>query len=42
VAPTSDVRFRIDRADDRDIARLEVCLQKQPGVIGVQDTMDTT
>lgn len=42
VAPTSDVRFRIDNADDRDIALLETCLTKQPGVVGVQDTMDTT
>jgi hypothetical protein len=42
VAPTSDVRFRIDQADDRDIAQLEKCLTSQPGVIGVQDTMDTT
>jgi hypothetical protein len=42
VAPRSDVRFRIDDADDRDIAELEKCLTKQPGVIGVQDTMDTT
>lgn len=42
VAPTSDVRFRIDNANDRDIAQLEACLTKQPGVVGVQDTMDTT
>ena len=42
VAPTSDVRFRIDSANDHDIAELEKCLTKQPGVIGVQDTMDTT
>ena len=42
VAPTSDVRFRIDSANDHDIAQLEKCLTKQPGVIGVQDTMDTT
>jgi hypothetical protein len=42
VAPTSDVRFRIDKANDHDIAELEKCLTKQPGVIGVQDTMDTT
>jgi len=42
VAPTSDVRFRIDKADDHDIAQLEKCLTAQPGVIGVQDTMDTT
>ncbi|MDQ1698794.1 MAG: hypothetical protein QOG34_657 [Frankiaceae bacterium] len=42
VAATSDVRFRIDKANDHDIAQLEKCLSKQPGVIGVQDTMDTT
>jgi hypothetical protein len=42
VAPTSDVRFRIDTANDHDIARLESCLTRQPGVVGVQDTMDTT
>jgi hypothetical protein len=42
VAPTSDVRFRIDNANDREIAQLETCLTKQAGVIGVQDTMDTT
>ena len=42
VAPTSDVRFRIDKADDHDIAALEKCLTNQPGVVGVQDTMDTT
>ena len=32
------VRFRIDAADDRDIARLEACLEKQPGVQGFQDS----
>jgi len=32
------VRFRIDRASDRDIARLEQCLQNQPGVKGFQDS----
>jgi hypothetical protein len=32
------VRFRIDAADDRDLARLEECLQKQPGVQGFQDS----
>ncbi|HVS68884.1 MAG TPA: hypothetical protein VHE56_10055 [Mycobacteriales bacterium] len=29
-----DVRFRIDHADDRDIATLETCLSRQPGVQG--------
>ena len=32
------VRFRIDAADDRDIARLEACLGQQPGVQGFQDS----
>lgn len=32
------VRFRIDHADDRDLARLEACLQRQPGVRGFQDS----
>jgi hypothetical protein len=32
------VRFRIDSADDQDIARLEECLGKQPGVQGFQDS----
>ena len=32
------VRFRIDSASDRDIARLEACLQQQPGVKGFQDS----
>ncbi|HVV75956.1 MAG TPA: hypothetical protein VHC43_07955 [Mycobacteriales bacterium] len=31
-----DVRFRIDHASDRDIAHLETCLTKQPGVQGDQ------
>lgn len=39
---SSDVRFRIDRASDRDIARLESCLSRQPGVLGFQDTSDVT
>lgn len=34
----SDVRFRIDHANDREIAQLETCLGKQPGVKGFQDT----
>lgn len=32
------VRFRIDAANDQNIARLEECLQKQPGVQGFQDS----
>jgi hypothetical protein len=32
------VRFRIDAANDQDIARLEECLQKQDGVQGFQDS----
>jgi hypothetical protein len=36
-----DVRFRIDHADDREIALLTECLNKQPGVAGV-DTPDLT
>jgi hypothetical protein len=32
------VRFRIDVASDQDLARLEECLQKQPGVQGFQDS----
>jgi hypothetical protein len=31
-----DVRFRIDHADDQQIALLTECLNKQPGVVGVQ------
>ena len=34
----SDVRFRIDHANDREIAQLQACLGEQPGVIGSQDT----
>lgn len=37
----NNVRFRIDHADDRDIAHLETCLNNQPGVIGV-DIPDLT
>jgi hypothetical protein len=40
VARTADVRFRIDHADDRDIAQLEACLGRQPGVLGFQDSND--
>ena len=32
------VRFRIDAANDQDIARLEECLGKQAGVQGFQDS----
>jgi hypothetical protein len=31
----NDVRFRVDRAGDADLARLYECLQRQPGVVGV-------
>ena len=37
-----DVRFRIDQASDKDIATLEACLQRQPGVSGFKDTNDET
>jgi hypothetical protein len=37
-----DVRFRIDKASDKDIATLEACLQRQPGVSGFRDTNDET
>ncbi|HVX69657.1 MAG TPA: hypothetical protein VHA79_08215 [Mycobacteriales bacterium] len=30
----NNVRYRIDHANDRDIALLTTCLSKQPGVIG--------
>lgn len=30
----NNVRFRIDHANDRDIALLTTCLSKQPGVVG--------
>jgi hypothetical protein len=36
-----DVRFRIDHADDKDLALLTECLNKQPGVAGV-DVPDLT
>jgi hypothetical protein len=36
-----DIRFRIDHADDKQIALLTECLNKQPGVRGV-DTPDLT
>ena len=37
-----DVRFRVDKANDHDLAQLYKCLAKQPGVIGVSDPMDMT
>ena len=37
----NNVRFRIDHADDRDLAHLETCLSKQPGVVG-DDIPDLT
>jgi hypothetical protein len=36
-----DVRFRIDHANDKELAELTECLNKQPGVEGV-DTPDLT
>lgn len=36
-----DVRFRIDHANDKEIAELTECLNKQPGVAGV-NTPDLT
>jgi hypothetical protein len=38
----SDVRFRVDRASDADLAKLSICLNHQPGVLGMDDPMDTT
>jgi hypothetical protein len=37
-----DVRFRVDKANDGDLAKLYICLGKQPGVLGVSDPLDTT
>jgi len=34
VAPAQDVRFRVDRASDRDLNQLLQCLRRQPGVVG--------
>ncbi len=31
----NNVRFRVDNASDRDLLALYSCLQKQPGVVGV-------
>ncbi|HVW80316.1 MAG TPA: hypothetical protein VHB69_05180 [Mycobacteriales bacterium] len=36
-----DVRFRIDHADDKQIAEVEDCMDKQPGIAGV-DIPDLT
>ena len=38
----SDIRFRVDKADDHDLNQLYNCLRLQPGVIGVSDPMDMT
>jgi hypothetical protein len=37
-----DVRFRVDKADDHDLAQLYRCLARQPGVLGVSDPLDMT
>jgi hypothetical protein len=37
-----DVRFRVDKANDHELAQLYNCLSRQPGVIGVSDPMDMT
>ena len=37
-----DIRFRVDKADDHDLAQLYKCLSKQPGVVGVSDPMEMT
>lgn len=47
-APTSslrstqinDVRFRVDKANDGDLAKLYDCLRRQPGVIGIDLPQD--
>lgn len=33
-AQLNDIRFRIDHANDKQIAQLESCLGHQPGVVG--------
>jgi hypothetical protein len=38
----NDVRFRVDKANDHDLAQLYACLSRQPGVLGVSDPMDMT
>lgn len=37
-----DVRFRVDKANDHDLAQLYACLARQPGVLGVSDPLDMT
>ena len=37
-----DVRFRVDKANDHDLAQLYKCLGQQPGVVGVSDPLDMT
>jgi hypothetical protein len=38
----NDIRFRVDKANDHDLAQLYKCLSKQPGVLGVSDPLDMT
>lgn len=38
----ADVRFRVDKASDHDLAQLYNCLSRQPGVLGVSDPQDMT
>jgi hypothetical protein len=38
----ADVRFRVDKASDHDLAQLYNCLGRQPGVLGVSDPQDMT
>lgn len=42
ISRIKDVRFRIDQANDKDIAQLQRCLAKQPGVIGFEDSAGLT
>jgi hypothetical protein len=42
ISRIKDVRFRIDHANDKDIAQLQACLAKQPGVVGFEDTAGLT
>lgn len=34
----NDIRYRIDNADDAQIAALEACLARYPDVVGAHDT----